>query len=220
MKTQFIGLLIATGLSTFASAQNVWEGTQIPTTSLYGKVGIGTNSPAARLHVGVGNSGSSFTKGMIINNYAGLGSTNGYLLSITEEQAISPPQPATLLFAVDRYQTIIPNKLRIGSLAANGAYANYKLSVDGDMIAKRCVIQVNSWADFVFQKNYTLPSLQEVERYISKNQHLPGIPGEQEVLEKGVEVGEMNALLLQKVEELTLYVIQLQKEIDGLKSKN
>jgi hypothetical protein len=107
--------------------------------------------------------------------------------------------------------------LRIGSTAANGSYSNYKLSVDGDMIAKRCVIQVTNWADYVFAKDYVLPPLSEVEQYIETNKHLPGVPDQKEVLANGIEIGKMNEILLKKIEELTLYTIRLQKEMDQLK---
>jgi hypothetical protein len=114
----------------------------------------------------------------------------------------------------------ISGTLRVGPTAANSTYAGYRLSVDGDVIAKRVVVQTTSWADKVFGKNYQLPTLNEVENYVNENHHLPLIPTECEVFEKGVDVGQMNTLLLQKVEELTLYVIQQQKEIDLLKAKN
>lgn len=109
-------------------------------------------------------------------------------------------------------------KVRIGQMAATAPYNNYKLSVDGDMIARRCVIQVSNWADYVFAPGYALPSLGEVENFIAQNKHLPGVPSEAEVKEKGVEMGEMNTVLLQKVEELTLYLIQLQKENESMKA--
>ncbi len=64
-----------------------------------------------------------------------------------------------------------------------------------------------------------LPSLSEVESYITRHRHLPGIPSAKEVENNGVDLGEMNAKLLQKVEELTLYVIDLQKQIDELKNQ-
>lgn len=90
----------------------------------------------------------------------------------------------------------------------------------------------NSWADFVFEESYELPSLTFVERHIKEKGHLPGIPSASEVQEKGVDLGEMNVKLLQKTEELTLYLIDhreqlldpqaeiqsLNKEVDALKS--
>ncbi|MGN6511262.1 MAG: hypothetical protein ACTHLD_17490, partial [Chitinophaga sp.] len=76
-----------------------------------------------------------------------------------------------------------------------------------------------AWADHVFTEAHHRPGLLELEQYISKHKHLPGIPTEAEVKESGIDVGEMNAKLLEKVEELTLYVIELKKEIEALKKK-
>jgi hypothetical protein len=75
----------------------------------------------------------------------------------------------------------------------------------------------NQWSDRVFEKNYKLMPLREVAKFINQNHHLPNIPSAQEVVEKGVKMDEMVSKLLEKVEELTLYTIQQQKEIDALK---
>lgn len=85
--------------------------------------------------------------------------------------------------------------------------------------AKKIVVQTSVWADNVFRSGYNLRSLKDVESFITENEHLPEIPSEQEVLEDGIDVSEMNMLLLKKVEELTLYLIEQQKEIDELKAK-
>ena len=97
----------------------------------------------------------------------------------------------------------------------NGFYC----SVDGSLKVKDLRVTLTDWSDFVFDDGYRLMPLGEVERYIDANRHLPDIPSAKEVEEEGVNVGEMNKLLLQKVEELTLYIIDLQKQIDELKSK-
>lgn len=96
------------------------------------------------------------------------------------------------------------------------ANPRYKLDVNGTIRAKEVIVETG-WADFVFDDNYDLPSLRDVEAHINKHKHLPGIPAESEVKENGVNLGEMNVKLLQKIEELTLYVIEQQKEIDALK---
>ena len=81
-------------------------------------------------------------------------------------------------------------------------------------------IEASGWSDFVFDKNYDLPKLSDVEKHINDKQHLPGIPSEKEVLENGISVGEMQAKLLQKIEELTLYVIEQDKKIKILQKEN
>ena len=73
---------------------------------------------------------------------------------------------------------------------------------------------MEGWSDFVFKKDYILPTLTEVENHINKNGHLENIPSEKEVLKNGINLGEMDSKLLQKIEELTLYVIDLNKKLD------
>ena len=106
------------------------------------------------------------------------------------------------------------NNVGIGTLDPQG----YKLAVNGTIRAKE--IKVDSdWADFVFKKDYKLPTLGEVKKHITEKGTLPGIPSESDVKANGVSLGEVNALLLQKIEELTLYVIKQQEEIEILKEK-
>ena len=93
----------------------------------------------------------------------------------------------------------------------------YKLAVNGIIRAKEIKVE-SDWADFVFKKDYTLPTLREVKKHIEEKGTLPGVPSESDVKTNGVNLGEINALLLQKIEELTLYIIKLQEEVDLLKS--
>jgi len=93
---------------------------------------------------------------------------------------------------------------------------DFKLSVNGKIRAKEIIVETG-WSDFVFEENYYLRSIDEVETYITENGHLPDVPSADEVEENGINVGEMNALLLQKIEELTLYLIKQDKEIQSLK---
>lgn len=97
--------------------------------------------------------------------------------------------------------------------------STYKLAVNGTIGAKKLQVTQSGWADFVFHKDYELPSLNEVSKYIDVHQHLPGVPSAAEVAKNGVDVGEMNKILLQKVEELTLYLLQQQKRIEELEKK-
>lgn len=95
----------------------------------------------------------------------------------------------------------------------------FECSYDGQVRTKSLTVTLTGWSDFVFDDGYRLPTLSEVENYINSKRHLPDIPSAKEVEENGVDLGEMNAKLLQKVEELTLYVIDLQKQIDELKKQ-
>lgn len=81
------------------------------------------------------------------------------------------------------------------------------------------IAPISSWSDFVFQKDYVLPPLAEVEQFIKEEKHLPDVPSAQKVAEDGYSQHEMNKILLQKVEELTLYVIELEKQVKTLKAK-
>jgi len=94
-----------------------------------------------------------------------------------------------------------------------------KFAVNGKVNCKEVEVTLSGWSDKVFNKDYSLMPLSKVEDFINANNHLPGVPSEAEVLSKPANLGEMDALLLQKVEELTLYMIQLKKENDQLKER-
>lgn len=94
---------------------------------------------------------------------------------------------------------------------------NFQLSVDGDIRAKEVIVE-SGWSDFVFEKDYYLPTLSEVEDYINQNGHLKDIPSAKEVHENGIGLAEINTKLLQKIEELTLYMIEINKRLKELES--
>ena len=105
--------------------------------------------------------------------------------------------------------------LGVGTVNAN---STYKLLVNGKVRAKEVRVDTN-WADFVFENDYALPSLSEVEQHIALNKHLPGIPSAAEVEAEGVELGTISSKLLQKIEELTLYVIAQEKRLQIMESE-
>ncbi|RBL89961.1 SlyX family protein [Chitinophaga flava] len=94
------------------------------------------------------------------------------------------------------------------------------LNVNGQVNTNRVKVTQDSWADFVFDPAYTLPSLPTVEKFIQDNQHLPNIPSAKEVTDKGLDLGDISARLLQKIEELTLYMIEQHKKIETLTKEN
>ena len=110
----------------------------------------------------------------------------------------------------------------IGNVGIGTAKPKHKLSVNGTIQAKELIVTTlaNDWPDYVFDTEYKLTSLHELDKYVKSERHLPGVPSADEIEEDGVKVGEMNKMLLQKIEELTLYVIELQKQIDELKGDN
>jgi hypothetical protein len=118
------------------------------------------------------------------------------------------------------------NKVYIGkeSISAHPPFdptGSYMLAVNGSVIAKELIIDARaiSWSDFVFNQDYDLMPLDGLEKSIQQNKHLPGIPSEKEIKENGIVIGEFQAKLLQKIEELTLYVIHLNKENEILKNR-
>lgn len=94
-----------------------------------------------------------------------------------------------------------------------------KLAVNGLIHTKEVKVDLLNWPDFVFSKNYNLPTLQTIEKQIQDNGHLANIPSAKEVAENGVLLGVMNKNLLQKIEELTLYLIQINKDVQYLKAQ-
>jgi len=98
----------------------------------------------------------------------------------------------------------------IGTMETKG----YKLAVNGKVRAHEIKVETANWPDYVFAKDYQLPSLKETEKHILEKGHLEGIPSAEEVKSNGINVGEMNAKLLQKIEELTLIMIQLNKKVE------
>jgi len=108
------------------------------------------------------------------------------------------------------------NNVGIGTIDTKG----YKLAVNGaGIFTKVKVKEFGAWPDFVFEPSYQLPTLQEVEQYVTTNKHLPDMPAAATVAQEGLDLGEMNRKLLQKVEELTLYLIEGNKKNEALEHK-
>ena len=114
------------------------------------------------------------------------------------------------------YDMIINHLGNIGIGTTNPS--GWKLAVNGKIRAKEIKVETG-WSDFVFYDDYKLPSLKEVEVHIKKKGHLKDIPSAKEVAENGILLGEMDSKLLRKIEELTLYTIKQQKEIEILKEE-
>jgi len=186
-----------------------------------GLLGIGTTSPSAELEV------KSTT-----NNHAEIhinSSTNGKSSIIRFQDAgtntwgllSNYPNPDKL--SIYNYHNnsnamVFDINGNVGIGTSNPS-SSFKLSVNGAIRSKEVKVEAN-WSDFVFYENYKLPTLEEVEKHISEKGHLPEIPSEAEVTENGINLGEMDAKLLQKIEELTLYIIDLNKQVKQLKAEN
>jgi hypothetical protein len=93
-----------------------------------------------------------------------------------------------------------------------------KLTVAGNIGAREIKVSTNAGADFVFEPGYKLPGLSELEKFVKTNKHLPEIPTAKQMVENGVNLGELNIKLLQKVEELTLHLIEKDKQMNALQA--
>lgn len=119
------------------------------------------------------------------------------------------------------YKMTINTDGRVSVGSSNLLATGYLLNVDGKIIGEELKVQLSgSWPDYVFRKDYNLMSIEELEKSIKQNNHLPNIPSAADITaDKGFEVGEMNRKLLEKVEELTLYIIDANKKIKLLEDK-
>jgi hypothetical protein len=177
-----------------------------------GYVGIGTSTPQYLLEVKKATSGNiaffqDGTKGIIFQTLTSGSSiigSNGSAFNDIEIRATSGSGTGLYLSTT--------GNIGIGTTLATNT-ENFKLAVKGKIgCSELKVLDVTNWSDFVFATGYKLRTLSEVEHYIKQNQHLPDVPSEKEVKAEGYDLTDMNALLLQKIEELTLYVIELKKE--------
>jgi hypothetical protein len=107
-----------------------------------------------------------------------------------------------------------------GNVGIGTTTPNEKLSVNGKIRAKEIKVETANWPDYVFEDDYKIASLTEIEKYIKENKHLPEMPSAKEAETNGVELGEMNKLLLKKVEELTLHLIKLNERLAELEKNN
>ncbi len=179
--------------------------------------------------------GSQVALGVYQNNQT----TGGFIGQVVETDYNTPGFQNTVLlvnrddtkaFSVNKKGTgIVENfvimgngQTYIGPKKATGNHSNALLSVNGKILAQSIYVNTdpNVWADYVFEKNYKLMNLEEVEKFYLQNKHLPGVPSAKEVQENGDNLVETDAVLLKKIEELTLYIVELKKEVNELKSKN
>ncbi|MEP7128912.1 MAG: SprB repeat-containing protein [Chitinophagales bacterium] len=156
-----------------------------------GKVGIGTSLPSAKLHIASGNNAPGATALKVAT------SDGSSLLTVQNNGQVG----------IDWDFSDV-----------NHQVSDYMLAVNGKIICSGERVQLTTaWPDYVFEKSHQLMQLKTFEKYIYLNKHLPGMPTAEQVSKEGIDLGEMNRLLVEKVEELSLYIIDLQKQIDELK---
>ncbi|OFY91946.1 MAG: hypothetical protein A2236_02120 [Bacteroidetes bacterium RIFOXYA2_FULL_33_7] len=169
--------------------------------------------------VGTGGSNQTFSNQQILND-----NTHFIITRSGNIQLVKDGNTLTFSAANGGAPTGPPPSVEIGS--SNGVISFYSNGNYNKLVCKsiwtkeEVVVQAtNPWPDYVFEENYKLKSLSELESFIKENKHLPNIPNKDEIAEDGIKLGEMNTKLLQKVEELTLYIIELEKRINTLEEK-
>ncbi len=186
-----------------------------------GDVGIGTTTPAEKLSINNGHLHFSNNYGIMLEAYAG--AVYGFIPYQTGLKTFGGLGPN----CVEDFGMVVHSDRVIAftETDANKMSGWMDLNInrfvwDGTIYSSRVRVQTNVWADYVFKDNYKLKPLDEVKEYISENGHLPNIPSEKEIIEEGIDVSEMNVKMMEKIEELFLYTIELKEEIDVLKEKN
>lgn len=185
-----------------------------------GNVGIGTTIPSGKLEILKNTDLSSAitlpNSGLIIRaDNDGNDASLRFGVDNVNLKAVIQTQQTTTGAKFDLLINPFGGNVAIGTKKSD----SWKLAVNGKIRAKEIKVETG-WSDFVFYDDYKLSTLQEVENHIIENGHLKDIPSAKEVEENGIFLGEMDSKLLQKIEELTLYTIQQQKEIETLKIIN
>ena len=191
-----------------------------------GRVGMGTTAPETKLHINGGSTpgevlrldGTNTQMLLAENNVTkGFFNLTGDDVKIGTLASNDNGRFIIRLNGGDRMFVHPDGRLSVGTATpATG----YMLSVNGKIISEEVRVELDvNWPDYVFKPGYKLPSLKQVENFIQKNHHLQGIPSAQQVKNEGIELGDMNKRLLEKVEELTLYLIQQNKKIETLENK-
>jgi len=214
VRNVFIG--IGAGLNNITGNDNIFLGYQ-----------AGNENYSGIRNTIIGNGAGSYGNGsynVFIGNGAGETETGSNKLYIHNNEAQTPLIWGD--FALNQLK--LNGKVGIGNSFANfpntaGAVnvANYNLFVKGGILTEEVRVSLQSaWADYVFSKEYNLKTLDEVASFINQNGHLPNMPSARQVKEEGIELGEIAKLQQEKIEELTLYVIQLSKENQEEKEQN
>lgn len=198
-----------------------------------GKVGVGTVDPSARVSItgSEGTNSSLFIQNSSYNSKVSNGTVSmqfafaDHVGPIIQAYKTANNITGLKLFTEYGYNTpqlgMVINGSNTGPYIGIGTETpdpRFSLSVNGPIRSKEVRVET-AWSDYVFLDSYGLRTLADVEEYINKNKHLPDVPSAAEVEKNGVKIGETSALLLKKIEELTLYLIQKDKEVHTLQRR-
>jgi hypothetical protein len=184
-----------------------------------GNVGIGITTPAAPLHVAAPgyftlmSTGTGLgTSGLIA--LRNVNTITGWNLGIESGAGWAGGPAGTLYIDKDSYGprfAITPD----GNVGVGTVNPSHKLTVNGEVKSRGFITDTSNWSDYVFEPDYELPSLAEVESRIIASKHLPGVPSEAELIEKGLDLGEMAKVQMAQIEQLMLHVIALNKQVQA-----
>lgn len=186
-----------------------------------GKLGVGTTSPATQLHVNgalkLTSSYGNLTLGSMDANYVHFNTDRPayFFNKPVFVRTIKTDVPILSFYTRSSYNCMNLHNDRVGIGTIN---PQYKLDVVGTIRAQEIIVE-NTGADFVFADDYQLRPLSEVKAFITENKHLPEIQSAKEMQENGVSVSELQTKLLQKIEELTLYLIEQEQTIQELRQE-
>jgi hypothetical protein len=193
-----------------------------------GFVGIGTTQPSSALDIASQSYGNapflilrntnSTPSGAFGSGVVFLNTVPGSQGFVIQQRHTSPTylSVANISAPYTEYLAINQN----GNVGIGTTTQTHKLEVNGAIRAKEIIVESSGWSDFVFAPSHQLLALQDVEEYVRQHRRLPGIPSEQEVRKTGINVGEMQAKLLEKIEEITLHQIEQEKSIQNLTREN
>ncbi len=207
------GYKIGVDASSFANSEE-FEGTLSRNYGIWARAGIYNASPGARVINAVG------VEAQVLDNIEGTTIDNVYGVRISTGNY----GKATISNRYDLYASTASAKNYFAGNVGIGTTTpgDYKLAVAGStgIIAEKVTVKLaTQWPDYVFTKDYELPTLKEVEKQILEKGHLANIPSAAEVKENGIELGDMNKKLLEKIEELTLYTIQQEKKLEAVQNQ-
>lgn len=156
--------------------------------------------------------------------FAGWANSSGESLKCVNYMVNNQPVNQNLISDIQDFQSNMTGTYDVGHMNISGkvsigtgvADPNYQLQVKGKIRTQEIKVENQNWPDYVFDPSYELQNLKATERFIKENKHLPGMPSAKEVAVTGLDVGEMNGRLLQKIEELTLHIIEQNKRIERL----